>query len=368
MPLGTQTYNSILNFNEQIQLAKTEVEMENAALFNERTRGAITLATVPNSGDLAERHFFKKFANLVGRRAIGTAQTGGVGSLGQFAQNAPKIASGTVPVDISPEFYTRMKISPQRAPIVLGEQMAAASAVDKLQAVFASLRGAFLIGNEAADNTGTGTLRNQGGHGSGKVWYHTKATRPATKGATVEGDELGIDGFNKALALYGDNSGRIVCWICHSAVWRAYLGKNVASATGIAPTQPLFNIANVGLQYDLEGRPVIISDNANLVDTHATNANEYYTYGLTAGAVEVQDGGDMQMGVQTDVKTNQNIQELIRFTWSFNPFILGYSFKGTTGTAAITDANLKLADNWEVASSTVQDTAGIGIVSYVKGL
>ena len=343
--------NAILNFDEQIQQAKTEVEREQSARLMTESNGAFSLTQQPSSGNVGIRHFFKKISTVERRGPGGTGVPSKV-SMGQREQKGVKIAAGTPATYLSEEFYTRMRINPEVGRMLWGEQLAVESIVDKLHASVACISGALHAGNLAT------------GYGASKTLYDLTPSTAVAQGSVTVAHEVGVAEVNKALALYGDNSSRIVCWVMHSAVWRSYISKNIANNQ---LGQPLFEIGNVAVMRDLENRPVIPVDNPSLVIDGGSNADKYLSIGLVAGGVEIQDHADLKTGIQTEVLQRPTIDDIYRVTWTYTPYILGYSYTGPhTDDIAHADSDLANGTNWGTAGSSIKDSCGIGIISHVK--
>lgn len=306
-------------FEQYAYGAATETIAQQVMLFNEASRGAITLANAANAGDYSSETFWTAISGLTRRRnAYGSGAVSPV-ALAQESHTGVKVAGGTPPLTLTPAQMTWVQKSPEEAGVVIGEQLGKGMVGDfintALRAGVAAVSGnAALVENDTA-----GT-----------------ATRA---------------GLVNASARFGDRAGDIMVWVCHSKVLHDLYGENITN------TNRLFDIGSVSLMEDGFGRLLIMTDSADLINT-AASPDTYHTLGLVSGAIAIEDNGDLFTNIET-TNGDENIVRSFQSEYTFNVKVKGYSWDKANGGASPNDAALALSTNWDKVATSDKDTAGV---------
>lgn len=305
-------------FEEYAYGAATETIAQKVDLFNESSRGAITLVAASNEGDYSSETFWKEISGLVRRRdAYGSGAVTAV-ALEQEAMTSVKIAGGTPPVSFTPSQLTWIQKNPEEAGVVIGEQLGIGMTQDYINS--AILAGRAAIGNQTAlveDDT-AGTI---------------------TRGGLVT-----------ASARFGDRSGDIAVWINHSKTMHDLFGENVTN------TNRLFDIGTISVMEDGFGRLMIMTDSPALITSGTPDT--YHTLGLVSGAISIEDNGDLFTNIET-TNGDENIQRTMQSEYTFNAKVKGYSWDKANGGASPTDAAIGTGTNWDLVVSDVKNSAGV---------
>ena len=217
--------------------------------------------------------------------------------------------------------------SPEEAGVVVGRQMAEDSVADMLNA--GVLCYAAAVGQVATvnyDHTSTGAMS--------------------------------LIALNKGAAKFGDRAGALVAWVMHSKSAFDIYGEALTNATR------LFVFGNVRVIEDGFGRPLVVTDSANLVveDGGGAGVDHYRALGLTPGAVLVSQNGDFTDNVETK-NGNENIIRTYQAEWSYNVGVQGFAWDKTSGGHSPNDAAIGSASNWDRYSTSHKDLAGIELIS-----
>jgi len=118
-----------------------------------------------------------------------------------------------------------------------------------------------------------------------------------------------------------------------------------------------FNIAT-GTPVTLN-RPVIITDSASLkTQLTSPDLDNYFTLGLTAGAVEVENTEEQEIVVQ-DVTGNENLSVRWQGEYAYNLGLKGFKWDVGNGGANPTATNVGTGTNWDTHFTDVKNRAGV---------
>lgn len=308
-------------YSEYAYSTMTEVLDQQIALFNEASRGTISLTSAAMQGDYSDVAFFKKISGLVRRRNAYGSGTVTSKKLEHLVDTMVKVAAGTPPVQVDPGQFRWIQMNPETAGAVLGQQLAGDAMADMLNtsvmAGYAALSGVSAVIYDATSET-------------------TKT--------------LIVDHLIEGAAKFGDRSQDIQAWVCHSKPMHNYwktAGQNAVN---------LFTYGSIAVMADPFGRPFIVSDCAALKSADATAV--YHTLGLVPGAISVGQNNDFDDNWE---KTNgdENIQQTYQAEWSFNLGIKGFSWDKTNGGKSPNDSAIATATNWDKYASSNKDIAGV---------
>lgn len=307
-------------FSDTMELVSTEMIAQQYDLFNAATQGAITLRQSKNRGDYASTLKYQKISGLIRERDITSAAAVASLDLVRILEGSVKVARGIGPINLVPSEYDWIMRDAGEAGAVIGMQVAGDKMADMLNTGIAAFVAATL-------NVGS-TLVND-----------TSATLALTALA---------DGAQKL----GDASKNIVCWVMHSYCW------NGLYKAGLAGTNMLFNFGNVAIAKDPLGRPIVITDSTDMI-----NSSDYYTLGLVPGGIVVEDNGDTRIATETTTGY-QNITTRYQGQYTYNLGLKGYKWDESTGGQCPADAALASGGNWDKTATSVKDMAGVIVTAH----
>lgn len=308
-------------YSEYAYSAMTEVLDQQIELFNDASRGTISMSPAAMQGDYSDIAFFKKISGLVRRRNAYGSGAVDAKKLEHLVDTMVKVAAGTPPVQVDPGQFRWIQMNPETAGAALGTQLAKEAMADMLNTSIMS--GYAALSNVAA------------------ITYDATSETP---------DTLTPLHLNSGAAKFGDRSQDILAWICHSTPIHNYWG------TAITNGQNLFTYGTINVQSDPFGRVFIVSDCPALKSSASPAV--YHNLGLVAGAISVGQNNDFDDNWE---KTNgdENIQQTYQAEWSFNIGVKGFAWDKSNGGASPNDAALAIATNWDKYATSNKDIAGV---------
>ncbi len=233
-----------------------------------------------------------------------------------------RLALVTPPIVWEAAQYAWVQQNPEKAALVIGEQLAAGMLADMLNVA---------VSGAAAAISGVPELCT-------------------TVSAALSFNDL-VTGAGK----FGDRMGSIAAWVMHSKSMTDLYSKAVTNA------ENLFTYDTVSVLGDPFGRRLVMTDSESLVDDSGT-PKKFKVLGLVAGAGVVEQNSDFRANVQTS-NGKENIQDSYQAEWSYNLGLLGYSWNVTSGGKAPTNAAIGTAASWDKTASSNKDTAGVLITA-----
>ena len=128
-------------FNKQVYTGMTETVDQQLDAFNEASNNTLVLTpSSSNMGDYAMEASFKTISGLVRRRnaANGSGSVTAT-NLQQLKKVSVKVAAGTPPITFEPSQYRWILESPERAAVIIGDQLAKAMLADQLNTAITGL-------------------------------------------------------------------------------------------------------------------------------------------------------------------------------------------------------------------------------------
>lgn len=331
MSIGTKS--SFKVYNEFVQTGVTEVLMQAAVAMNSATNGAMRFTNVSRKGDYVYDSFYKSISGLVSRRiAEGTGSTSAVTDLPlEQAENVSvKLNRKIGPVANTLDSFKKIQQGPfdeDALNLVVGQQAGKAMQLDFLNTGLRSVTAALL--NTAA------------------VKYTVPSSGTLNTASLVSG-----------LAKFGDAADDIVAWIMHSAVFFALVQNQItANIDGVSGAV----VAN-GSPITLN-RPVIVTDSSALFATSGSPlVTDYYTLGLTSGALTVEDSEETT--IHTEMVTGlENLVVRMQGEFAFNVGVKGFAWDVTNGGKNPTNTAVATGTNWDKSVSDDKQVAGVVIQS-----
>jgi hypothetical protein len=313
-------------FTDFTYTTTTEILNQQIDLFNAATNGCIVLDQVQMAGDFRDSTLYAKIQGLVRRRNVYANGTVSEKEIEMLLDTAVKVAAGTPPVRMDPAWWTWLAQNPQTAGVVYGTQLAVDMAADMLNTaitagIAALLNDLAVIGN---DVTGTGA------------------------GTATFANLLG------SVAKFGDASQRIRCWVAHSKILFDIWG------TALANGEHLFTFGTINVRTDGFGRPIVITDSPSLI--LPGSPNNYYTMGLTPGAIRVERNNDFDQNTETK-NGFENIRRTIQSEWTYNLSVKGYAWDKDSGGHSPNDAAIASSASWDRFVTSDKDLPGVLMVS-----
>ena len=311
-------------FSEYAYSTMTEMQDQQIGLFNAATRGGVVLQSGNHQGDYSDEAMWAKISDLVRRRNAYGSGVVAEKVLEHLVDTSVKVAAGTPPVRIDPGMMKWIQRSPEEAGVVVGRQMAEDSVADMLNtAILAYVSAIGQVSNVVYDHSATGTMS--------------------------------LIALNKGAAKFGDRAGAIAAWVMHSKSAFDIYGEALTNATR------LFVFGNVRVIEDGFGRPLVVTDSPNLVNTIPT-PDVYRALGLTPGAILVSQNGDFTDNVETK-NGDENIIRTYQAEWSYNVGVQGFAWDKTNGGKSPTNAALGTATNWDRYATSDKDLAGVMVLA-----
>ena len=331
--MSIATKSSFQIYNEYIHEALSETLTQASEAFNAASQGAIQLSSVLRQGDYAYESFFASVSSLVSRRVTtGTAATADATDLNltQGQKVAVKVNRKVGPVANTLDSFKKIQQGPFNEDALnwaIGVQAAKAMQVNMLNTALYAARAA--LNNQSSVKytvTSSGTLSNTG---------------------LVQG-----------LAKFGDNAGRIICWVMHSKPFYDLVGAQITANIHGVTDFVLGAATPVTL-----GRPVLVTDSAALFTTIVSPASTtYYTLGLTQAAIEVEDSEETTM--YSDLITGkENLFVRFQGEFAYNVALKGFAYDVSNGAENPSDSTIATGGNWDPYAASYKDYAGVVILS-----
>lgn len=159
-----------------------------------------------------------------------------------------------------------------------------------------------------------------------------------------------------ALAKMGDRANRVICWVMHSKPYYDLVkSQAAANITGVSN----FNVATA--TPITCNRPVVVTDSASLIQNPVSpDVDNYVTLGLTEDAVLVENSEEQEIVLQ-DVTGLENLVIRIQGEYAYNLSVKGFTWDVANGGTNPTSTAVALGSNWDTATVSHKDRAGVAI-------
>lgn len=316
-------------YQDEVRGAIVERLTQASSFFN-GAGGAIRMSTVSRRGEYHKESFFQNISSLVTRRDLTSvsAATDLASTMDELI--SVKLNRKVGPVAQTLDAFRKVEMSAGEGSLsfLIGTQVAKAMEVDMLN---------------SALRAGRAALDNQAG-----------STTTVASNGTMTTEAL-VDG----MALFGDASNQIVAWVMHSKPFFDLMKHQINPSTANGD-----NVAALTLQGANPltlNRPVIVTDSDALTVTSGSPAvTDYYTLGLTANGLVVENSEEETMA--TDLVTGlENLVVRLQGEFAYNLGVKGFQWDIANGAANPADAAVATGSNWDVSFSSVKDRAGFVI-------
>ncbi len=284
--------------------------IQNLNVFNEASKNSIVIMTQAMAGDYGKRRFFDRLLTTNNRR-----DTTSVSAQTDTALTQDEIIS----VKRSRKFKThaqtldaweKANISSTQMNVMLAQNFADETGRDYLEAAYIALVSALSVtAGSVYDYSGTG--------------------------------DADYTALIRALALFGDQQGQIVCWHGHSNSLKGLQIESLSVSSGQVGASMIYD-AQIGTV----GRPLVVSDSDNL-KTVATPV-DYFILGLVENACVISVSEERRF-VADLVTGLENLVLRYQGEYAYNVEIKGHKWDFANGGANPDDTALKLNTNWDIA-------------------
>lgn len=321
--MATTVASDFKIYQEQFFGGMTEVLQQAADVFNESSRGAISMTTATKKGDYEQEAFIKSLSTLVSRQDIESTSAATALKLTQDEFVRVKLHRKIGPVEVTRKAFNMIGESPELASFALGQQTAQAAAENMINAGLLAARVA--LANQAA-------LLND-------------VTGAAVKTTTHKN-------LLATLAKFGDKNSRIVAWVMHSTNYFDLGMEGIDQQIDSIAADIIRMVEIAGL-----GRPLIITDSPSLIAT-ADTPDSYFVLGLVANGLQLEVTEDQYVTME-EVTGLEQLVNRIQGEWAFNVGLKGFKYDSANGGINPDDTALGTGSNWDLAASSAKDTAGV---------
>jgi hypothetical protein len=331
--MAITTATGMIVYNDQVRSAYAEKVAQAINGFFANTQGAVIVedATVP--GDYIKRSFWKMPSGLVSRRITTTTgydSTVTPISIAQGEDVKVRLSRKIGPATITYDALRKIVSNPAAVSQVIGG-MAAESVMQKM--VNDSIMAA------------VGALNRS---------PYVKDISALTSGYTLNRSALA-----QALALMGDASNDVVCWVMHSKAYFDLVSQDITVAT--TTDSLMANVALYGATPASLGKPVIVTDDPSLLLDETVD--KYYTLGLTAGAIQLTADTQLSDISVQEVSGLENLMVRIQGERDWFLGLKGFAWDTANGGINPDDTALATATNWDAVATSAKHRAGVIIKS-----
>jgi len=316
-------------YEEYVNGRINELLAQQGNVFNGASNGSILLSSKSHKGNYAYESLFSNTSGLAARRDTTSVGSQTDTALVQDEHVSVKLNRKIIPVAQTRDAFRKIfgRYSQAEFADIVAEQAANAMQIEMVDT-------ALLACSRA--------LKNQ------SASYYTEGSLGSISTQTL------INGLKKM----GDRADRVVCWVMHSKVYYdlvlSQLGANI---TGVSN----FNVATA--TPITCNRPVIITDSASLLtQLNSPDVDNYYTLGLTAGAIDVENSEEQEIVVQ-DVTGLENLVIRFQGEYAYNLGLKGFKWDVSSGGANPTAGNVSTGSNWDTHFADRKDRAGVTIMT-----
>lgn len=318
-------------YDEYIPGRINELLAQQGNVFNAASNGAIALSTKSMRGNYEYISLFSNTSGIVDRRDLTSVGAQTDTALVQDEHITVKLSRKIIPIAQTRDAFRKAygRYSQAEFADIVAEQAANAMQIEMV-------------------NTGllaaTRALKNVSANAS----YLTESSMGSISTATLI----------NALKKMGDRADRVVCWVMHSkAYYDLVLSQVNANITGVS------NL-NVATATPVTcNRPVIVTDSSSLLtQLNSPDVDNYYTLGLTAGAIDIENSEEQEIVVQ-DVTGLENLVIRFQGEYAYNLGLKGFKWDVSSGGANPTSGNVGTGSNWDTHFSDVKDRAGVVIAT-----
>lgn len=315
-------------YNDEMQSGIWEQLVQNTDAFNAPSNNALRLVEESRLGAYRKEAFFQDTSSLIARRDItSNAAASGV-NLTQDETIAVKVHRKIGPIDVTEDTIRAIGSDDREISFGIGE----------------------MIGRHKAENMVNTGLKALAAALTGQVAIQYDGSGQSTTSMITAH-------LIKGMAKMGDQSGKIVAWVMHSAPWFDLMGSQV--------TDKVTNVADViiyGGAPGTLGLPVVVTDDAALINNSGSTTQTYNTLGLVQNALVVVESEQGAIHNQK-VLGVENIYMRMQGEYAINVGCKGFKWDVTNGGATPTDATLGTSTNWDKVAAENKNLGGVLVIT-----
>jgi len=327
--MATGTVSNFTIYDEQFWGGVTEVLQQNAQIFNERSFGALRLATDMKLGNYDKETFLKEIANGGIQRRDNTSVASAADTPSEQAEHIGVKLNRRFQFGDTLDKWKKIGSDQGEMSFLLGQQYAVGILVEQANTAIRSLK--------AAISANAGVFVDATGFSTDKAVSHTNLA--------------------KAMYKFGDRADRIVAWVMHSASARDLLINSIENQTNN------FQVAGLAViqgSVATLGRPIIVVDSPALVT--AGTPNDYTVLGLAENAAALEFSEDRTVVADT-ITGLQNIVIRLQGEYAYNVKLKGYSWNTGAGGVNPSDSALGTGSNWTKVAADNKSTSGVALLA-----
>lgn len=329
--MAASTKSNMKMYNEYTHTGYVETLQQVSEVFGAASQGAINIVTRMRMGEYDYESFFPSdAAGFISRRDPTSISAATDTGLSQSEEVAVKLNRKIGPVATTLDSLKKImrgQYDEDALNFAVGVQAAKGAQVEMCNTALRALRAA--LNNTAAVK-------------------HTVASS-----GTMQTTDL-VDG----MAKFGDAASRIVCWVMHSKVFYDLVKHQITEKIdGIS------SFVMAGASPATLNKPVLITDSSALVVTSGSPAvDDYFTLGLTAGALTLTDSEEET--IYSEIVTGlENLVVRMQGEYAYNVRMKGYTWDVTNGGVNPTDTALGTGSNWDATRTDLKNGPGVVIQS-----
>lgn len=314
-----------------IQSGYSDVIQQAVEKFNAGSNGTIVLRTDRKPGDYDYAALFANAGGLVSRQDQTSISAATAIKMTQAEIASVKVNRKIGPVEWTRSAFLKAGLSQEAIRVAAGEQAAKDVLADMLN-------NAIRAGRASLDNN-AGSTYTIGSNGT-----------------------LTTAGLVSGLALMGDQAQRVSAWVMHSKAYFDLVGHQIDPANNGDITANTIVVS--GMPGSLN-RPIIITDSDSLVVTTGSGSaavTDYYTLGLTAGGLVVEDTEEEYITMD-EVTGLEQIVMRMQGEFAYNLGVKGFTWDVSNGGKNPTDSAVGTGSNWDKVLGDDKSLAGVVIQS-----
>lgn len=306
-----------------------EALYQNTNIFNQASRGGITLLTQVHEGNYVKNAYFKQISSLVTRQDITSVSAVDSKKLEQVEEAAVKLHSKIGPVQFTRKSFKMagLNLESRAGSYYLGR----------------------LVGDAVAQRIASQAIIAVNACVAGQSSLIYDVTDQGTPTAT-------LSYLNSTRGKWGDQMAKLASWLMHSKVyldiWEDAKDVPLESVAGV--------LVATGAVPGLLGGGLVVTDNSNMYTSGTPNT--YNTLGLAAGACIVRQS-ELQDIVIQNVTGLEQLAIEVQGEFAVTIGVDGWTWDVNNGGANPTDAYLATTSYWDKIRT---DTTGLPIVKLLS--
>lgn len=322
--MATSLMSDFKVYNEQFQAGMQEKIGQNSSSILGGSGSAIAVVPQKSLGEYKKEAFFKSIGEqLVSRQDVTSIAAATANKLTQDEKVSIKLNRKSL-AESTFNAFRKIGSDPDEFSFRIGEMFADAVTIEMINTAILAARAA--LANQATN------LKD--------ITGDTKKT--VSHAALID-----------TMAKFGDKFSNVAAWVMHSTTFFALM-KDLMVVNPSADSL----VEGVLRRVDVPtlGRPLLITDSANLIQTGAPDS--YFVLGLTANAVECVEA-EMPETVFEDVTGFEQLIKRFQTEYAYTLGLKGFTWDLTNGGVNPTGTALGTGTNWDKVATSHKDLAGV---------